>query len=232
MIDPLLESFDVTVEHGAGAAPAHLVPDAMNIEPFCGTLLAAANLVAHLWIEYFSAAAGERTEARLFQNGERFGNGKLEDPLREMPDLDGGECLDDDLRIESAEAAKQFEIPILVQSRMQATDHVYFGDPGRERFLDCGNNILDRTLERVRVPFLRRECAKLAGKDADVRVIDVAIEDVGGDVAVFAFPDCARHDAEGVEIVRAIQPQGVRFGKALLGRDLFGNGSKITGNER
>ena len=53
---------------------------------------------------------------------------------------------------------------------------------------DASDDFVDRLFESVRVAFLGGEGAKLAGEDADVGVVDVAIEDVGGDVAVFPFP--------------------------------------------
>src|SRR5438067_3530798 len=112
MLYPLLESLDMTVKHRAGAPATHVVPGAVNVEPFLGALFAAANFVAHLGIEYFGAAAGKGAEAGVFQNRESLRDGKLEDPLGEVPDLDSGECLDDDVRIERPEAPKQFKIPI------------------------------------------------------------------------------------------------------------------------
>jgi hypothetical protein len=46
VVDAVRHGLDVAVEHGAGAALAHLVPGAMDLEPFLGAFLAAANLVA------------------------------------------------------------------------------------------------------------------------------------------------------------------------------------------
>src|SRR5260370_996255 len=73
----------------------------------------------------------------------------------------------------------------------------------------------------MRITFLRGECAELAREHTDVRVIDVTIEDVGGDVAVFLLPHRARHDAEGVQVVRLIKLQRVLLGNPFVLRNLL-----------
>jgi hypothetical protein len=47
----------MSVEHGARAAAAHLMPRPVDVEPFLGSFFPAANLVAHNRIENFRAAA-------------------------------------------------------------------------------------------------------------------------------------------------------------------------------
>src|SRR2546421_236370 len=132
MIDALFDRFDVAVKHGAGAAAAHVVPDAVDIEPFRRALLTAAKFVAHLRIEYFRAASGKRAKTGLAENGECVRNRTFKDPLSEMADFNGRECLDRYVRIKAAEPLEQFEIPLLGQRRMQAADHVDFRDaPGQ-----------------------------------------------------------------------------------------------------
>ena len=115
MIDAVLESFDMTVEHRAGAAASHVVPNAVDIEPFLGALLAPAEFVAHPGIENLGAAAGERSQAGVAQNFKRLRDGELEDALREMANFDRRECFDGDVRIESAQTVQQLQVPLLVQ---------------------------------------------------------------------------------------------------------------------
>ena len=59
MIDAVGECLDVAVEHGAGAAAPHVVPGAMDLEPFFCALIASTNLIAHSRIENFRAAPGD-----------------------------------------------------------------------------------------------------------------------------------------------------------------------------
>ena len=94
MIGALRDRFDVSVEHGAGAATPHRVPGPMHIEPFGGRFFAAADLVAHEWIENFGATAGDRTKSGLAQSFQGVANRHLEHSLGQMSNLDRGERLD------------------------------------------------------------------------------------------------------------------------------------------
>ena len=223
MLHPLLERLNMTVEHGARAAAPHLVPDAMHIEPFFGALFPPADFIAHFRIENLRAAAGESAQASLAQNRERLRNGKLENALRQMANLDRGESLDDQIGIERAQPVQQFDIPILFQRRVQSPHHVDLRDPSRERLLHGRDDVIDRALERMRIAFLGRESAKLTGENAEIRVIDVAIQDIGRDVSILLLPHGARQDPESVEIVGAVKMERFCIRNALAGHDLFGH---------
>ena len=56
--------------------------------------------------------------------------------------------------------------------------------PSAQRVLHGGDDFIDRELKGMRVALPRRERAELAREDADVRVVDVAIVNVGREVAV------------------------------------------------
>ncbi len=104
--------------------------------------------------------------------------------------------------------------------------------PSSERFLHGGDDVVDRALEGVSVALLGRERAKLAGENAEVRVIDVAIQDVGRHVAVLLLADRAGHDSERVEIVGTIQLKRFGLRDALPAIDLLSDGLKVGWNER
>ena len=57
MIDPLRGALDMSVKHRAGAAPAHLVPRAMHIQPLRRGFFSSAKSIPHPGIENFRAAA-------------------------------------------------------------------------------------------------------------------------------------------------------------------------------
>src|ERR1700730_4178026 len=59
MVDALLESFDVAVEHRARAAATQSVPNSMNVEPFFGGFFAATNPIPHFSIKDLRATAGD-----------------------------------------------------------------------------------------------------------------------------------------------------------------------------
>ena len=56
----------------------------------------------------------------------------------------------------------------------------------------------------MRVTFPSAEGAKLAGENADIGVIDVAIEDISGTVAVFSFTNDVGDQAERVDVGRPV----------------------------
>src|SRR5438876_11167520 len=103
--------FDVTVEHSAGAAAAHLMPHAVYIQPFGGGFFAATNLIAHDRVENFRAAAGDRTETGFAQSLQRVADRHSKHSLRQMTNLDRGKCLDVKLRIKCAQTTQKIEIP-------------------------------------------------------------------------------------------------------------------------
>ena len=94
--------FDLPVKHRACAAAAHRMPGAMDVEPFGGGFLAAANLVAHDGVENLGATPCDRTKPGFAQNFQRIANRHLEDSLGQMADFDRCKCLYMQLRIERA----------------------------------------------------------------------------------------------------------------------------------
>ena len=144
-----------------------------------------------------------------------------------MADLDGGKGLDVQLVVELPQTADQFQIPLFFQSRMQPADHVNLGDPLLHRTAHGGDDLRNRHLKRVRVALARGERAELAGEDADVRVVDVAIENVGGDVAVLALAHEVRDRADRVQVFRRVEPQRVRIGNSSAVCDLRENVPKF-----
>src|SRR5437762_4516530 len=100
VISPMSKRFDVSIKHRACAAAAHRMPVAMHVEPFSGGFLSAADLVAHDRIKNLGATPGDRTKPGFAQNFQRIANRHLEDPVGQMADFNGGECLYMQLRIE------------------------------------------------------------------------------------------------------------------------------------
>ena len=72
-------------------------------------------------------------------------------------------------------------------------------ESARRTFLD--NSSIRGQLEGVRIALARAESAELAGEDAEVRVVDVLIVNVRGDVAVLPF---ANHIGDHPERIQAL----------------------------
>ena len=135
----------------------------------------------------------------------------MKDSPREVTHFDRGERLDVEIRIERVQTAQKVQIPILLQRRMQAPDHVHFGYSKGERFSDCPDDLLTRIFKGMGVAFLRRESAELAGEYTDVGIIDVTVVDIAGVVSIFSLPHDIGDHPERVEILRAIQSESIGF---------------------
>src|SRR5438552_6200518 len=127
---------------------------------------------------------------------------------------------------------QQLQIPVLLQRRMQTTDHVHLGDANPERFANHTDNLVDRVFEGMRIPFFGRECTELAREDTNVGAIYVTVVDVGRDVAVPLLPGRARHYSQRVKIVGAIELQSFDIRDALPVLYLLGDRLKVDWNER
>src|SRR5689334_742872 len=125
-----------------------------------------------------------------------------------MSHLDGGEGFDVKLWIKRAKFSQQLQVPLLLQAWMQTTYHVNFADTQVQSIPNHTDDLVDRIFESMRVPLLRRESAELAGEDADIRIINVAIVDISGVLTVLSRPDDTRHNPEGVQIIGLIKSQG------------------------
>jgi len=88
---------------------------------------------------------------------------------------------------------------------MQPAHHVDFGDPKRQRLPNSTGDFVSRVFERVCITLFGRKSAELAGKDADVGVIDVTIVDVGRVVSVFSFARNVGDHSQRVEVVRTVK---------------------------
>jgi hypothetical protein len=82
-------------------------------------------------------------------------------------------------------------------------------------------DFLDGELHAVSIALLAGEGAELATEDAVIRVIDVAVDNVAGAVAVFPAADQAGQRAEGVEVLAFKKPQRLLLGKTLPCRRLL-----------
>src|SRR4051812_27134797 len=102
---------------------------------------------------------------------------------------------------------------------MQTADDVQFGHADVQRGASFLDDFLNRQLESIGIALLFGEGAELAAQDAVVGVVNIAVNDVTGAVAVFAFANQFGDGTDGVEVLGFEQAKGVGFGNALTGCD-------------
>src|SRR5438876_10827164 len=92
-----------------------------------------------------------------------------------------------------------------------------FGDADVECLAGHFDDFLDTVLEAVGVAFFAGKGAKLAAQDAVVGIVDVAIDNVAGIVAVLPLPNEIGDRADGIEVFAFKQAQAVGFGNTFTG---------------
>src|ERR1035437_10997053 len=96
-----------------------------------------------------------------------------------------------------------------------------FRDAELQRLARLRHNFRDGKLKAVRVALLLRKGEELAGEDAVIRVVDVAIDDEAGAVVAGLFlPRKIGDGTEGVQVFRFKQPQRIGLGNAFARDDL------------
>lgn len=226
VVDAMVVGFEVAVEHGGGAASSHAVPGAMDVEPFFSGFFSTTDLIADDRVEDFRSATGEGVEASVAQGGKSVRDGVFVDAGGEVADFDGGEGFEGGGGMEGFEGREHFRVEAEGEGRMKSADDVEFGDAFGQAGTGRVDHFGDGIFESVGVAFASGEGAELAGEDADVGVVEVAVEDEGGAVAVFAFADEVGEAAEVVEVGVVEEGEGVIGGDALVLGDVVGDGGE------
>lgn len=143
-----------------------------------------------------------------------------------MSYFDCGKRLEVKLRVQGAKRLQKLDIPFRGQTRVETSDHMNLGDSLLQSVARCALDLRDRHLEGVRVAPTCTERAKLAGKHANIGIINIAVEDIGRAVAVFALTDDVSDLAEGMEIVRSKQSKSLLLADPLSIEDSLMNIAK------
>ena len=172
------------------------------------------NHVANFGIENLRPSARQRSESRFAQRRQRLRHAPFAHP-REMQDLNRRERLQMQFGIERLQRPQHLDVVVPLERRMQPANDVNLRDAQLERLLRLLDHLRQVVFVRARVapPPIKR--AKIAVEDADVGVIDVAIENVIRHVAVLALAHSVGHRANRGQILRAVQPQTIVLGDAL-----------------
>ena len=157
-----------------------------------------ATMVAHALDEDLAAAARDRVEARLLQLANDVARVHAEQ-LREEVDFARAEAVDVD-RVVALDVPQQVEVPLERDVRIVPALHEDLHAAERLGLVDLRADLLERERPALAVLGAAVERAEAAVGDADVRVVDVAVDDVRDDVAADASPgarDRPRRRARG-----------------------------------
>src|ERR1019366_9279181 len=102
------------------------------------------------------------------------------------------------IRVERAQRLEHVRVIAERQRRMQSADDVQFRDAEFQCLTGLFDHLVRRQFESVLVALLARKRAELAGENAVIRVIDVAVENVAGAVADLLLSRQIRNRADGV----------------------------------
>src|SRR5258708_13011645 len=95
--------------------------------------------------------------------------------------------------IESMQRFDQLDVPFGWQSRVQSSDHMNLGDSLPDRLRGRGLDLRDRHFKGMRVSLTGPKSAELTGENANIRIIDIPVPDVGRPILVFPPPTTSAH---------------------------------------
>ncbi len=163
----------------------------VHLEPLRGRDLVGADDRAHLVVEDLGGRAGQRREPRVAQPREVVGQRQAE-RRRALPDLERRERVHVHLRHRVLDRAHDRLVVVAVERRMDPALQAHLGRAAIPRLDDAARDLVERHEERrpaqVRRELALRERAEAAAEVADVRVLDVARDDVGDVVAAHLAP--------------------------------------------
>src|SRR5208337_1672856 len=231
MVDAVFVIFADAEHHGRGGAHADLMSGAVNVDPIAGEALEAGDFVADFVVENFGAAAGDGIESGIAQAENRVANAEAT-VFGDGNDLRRGIAVEMNLRKTLLDSAQHFFVPINLQVGMQAALHQNAGAAE----LDGLANLFVNRIEIEDVAFLRGrtfqraiEGAEGAIFGAEIRVINVAVDDVGdGAFGMKLSPDGVGLHADADQIIGLEHLQGLGFGKGHVNYSILTEGGGLV----
>src|SRR5947199_8751012 len=107
---------------------------------------------------------------------------RLVEHFAEMDELARAETMDIDLREFASDVVQQVQIPLLGQLRVMSALHQNLRPAQRNGLLDLLVHLLEGDDIGIVMALHPIECAEFAIDVADIRVVDVAIDDVSDDL--------------------------------------------------
>ena len=223
VVDPLLGRLDVPVEHRHVRAHAEPMRGPVNVQIALGAALVVTDLAADAFREHLGPAPRQRIEPCLHQLAQHLFVGPPVE-IREERDLHRREALEMHVGADALEPPQQLQVVVERQIRMQAVDHVHFG----QGLVPPGPQLVPHLVERQGVGAVVTrlqpgERAEQTARDADVGRLDpdVVIEERPAGMPPFAL--AVGEPAQRQEVGAGEQPYAVLVAQPHPGVDLFRN---------
>src|SRR6266550_2556368 len=182
MLDPILDCLDVAEHHGGARFQSELVRNLHYFQPLIAVDLQWRNLLPHSVDQNLTTAARDRAEAGVFKlrnhlperHPERFGK---------MLKLRRTESVNIDVRILFADVPEKSDIPVEPQLRMMPPLHEDLNTAHGRKFVQLLIELFEREHVMIFIALGAVKRAEFAVNVANVRVIDVSIDNVGYNLA-------------------------------------------------
>ncbi len=188
MVDAVIWFFEVAVQHRTVGAQSQLVCRAVDLQPVSRVGFVFTNFVTDFRMKYLCPPTGHAPQAGLDHVGQNLAiraAGQVGEPVdfhrRPGLEMQGGKRL--------MQEVNQMQIPVILFLVVQPSHDVHFGATCGDRLLAAGENLLIAHQIPFRVAEVRAKCAKRASVDADIGGIEMRVDVVISDVAVFAVAD-------------------------------------------
>ena len=213
VIDPVLERLSAAEHHRGRRSHAELMGAAMHVDPVFGRALEACDLETHLVVENLRPRPRNRVQSGVAHPGDRVADGNSAH-LRNRQDLRSGEAMQVDRKSLFDRTEQVLEIFDL-QIRIDAALHQHAGAAKVHGLLNLAEDLLFRENVALLVTHRPVEGAEAAVLGAEVRMVDVAVDDVARHaLRVKLAPDGVGFHADADQVVAL---QGVQ--RFLLGHD-------------
>ena len=176
---------------------------------------AARDDVADRLVEDLRRRAGQGAEARGLELAQVLAD-RQPGAHRAVQHFLRRERVDVQLRQRRRDRAREIDVVAAVELGRQPRLDAHLGSAEVPRFLGAPHDLLDRQEVALLLAVVATEGAEGAVLDADVREVDVAIHDVGDDVADLPLPQLVGDQGQRVEVA----PVGAGERDAVLDRHL------------
>ena len=222
VIETLLNRLDVAIQHRGVAlqpepvgGPGDLDPRGMIDLPFEEYLVGVVR-------QDLRAAAGQGAQPRLLEPRQHVVPGHAE-LLGDGCDLDHGERLHVHLRSDTLHRSDDVEIVVEREIRVHPTHHVDLADRLIDVLHHPALHVLHRQHVCVRLSSGAVKRAEFATGDADVRVVDVLVNDVVGGVAMSFLTHMVGKGTDGEQIRMPVESEPLGPIQTLPRQHLLGN---------